>query len=98
MRTVDICHFYFKQGDDMRSHLETTANPAEAFEALAQQLAAAARDARKISKIIRGRRVEIQADTTNIALTGADEVVDRLVAAKLATEWQDDEDDLEEDK
>ena len=96
MKSVELAPLYYKQGTDMAGHLEK-ASVADALEAFAAQLAAAAKDLRRVKRIVAGHRVKIDADTHHIGITGPDEVIDKLVAAGLAEVDDEDEDSEEEE-
>lgn len=84
MKYATIYLPYFKQGDDLAAHLESTANAAEVLEAHAAQMDDAASQLRAIKSIVAGEPVTIDTDTHHIGIEAEDATVDRLVAAGLA--------------
>jgi DNA-binding protein YbaB len=97
MKSAEIHLPYFKTGDDLSHHLASTASPAEAFEAHASQMDAAAEQLRAIKKVLADQPVEIEAGTHFIAVTGPDSVIDQLIAEKLATAREDEDEEIFED-
>lgn len=94
MKHATIHLLYFKQGDNLAGHLKSTANVAEALEAHAAQMDAAADRLRAIKGIVGEEPVTIHAGTLFIDITAADAIVERLVAAGLAEIEESEEDDL----
>ena len=94
-RSVVIHLPYFKQGNDLRMCLDDTENLADALEAHAEQMDAAAKQLRAIKKIVAGQPVEVNAGTHHIGITGPEAVLEQLLAEELAE--KDDLDDLEDD-
>lgn len=94
MSTAEIYLPYYKQGDDMANHLASSNSVAEALEAHATRMEAVANQLRAIEKLVVGQPVKIDASTHFIGISGPDEVIDKLIAGRLATapEFEDDED------
>ena len=92
-KVADIPLPYFKQGDDLRWFLKENP-PKKALLLHAEMLTVAAKQLRRISKLISDSSVEINADTHHIDITGPVKTIDKLIGLKLATEqdWDDDED------
>jgi hypothetical protein len=101
MKHAEIQLPYFKQGDDLSHHLKQASTVDEALELHAQQLEHGANVLRTIRAAVRGHDIQIEADTHMIQVSGPDEVIDSLIAGKLASIpiWDETgEDDDQEDE
>ena len=95
---------YFKQGDDLHEHLSEP-TPEAAFRSYAERLKAAAAHAEAVAEVLKGKEdIEIDANVHHIGISGPSEVIEELVAKKLAEKDEcdgeddgEDEDDCEED-
>jgi hypothetical protein len=92
LKWADIRLPYFKQGDDLHWFLKDNP-PKKALLLDAEMLEFAAKQLRRISKIISNRSVSFQADTHHIGVSGPAKVIDNLIALKLAEKpaWEDEE-------
>lgn len=80
----------FKQGDDLRSHMETHVDDARVFLAMANQYEEAARICRRMAGVIkesgREKEIEIDGDAHMISISGPPEVFAGLVSDKVLFE------------
>ena len=102
MAHVEICLPYFKQGDDLSYHVESTDSPANAFKCHAHQLEDAVSMLKKIAEILdKYTDVSVEACTHHISLDGPEEMVKELVNAELGRipEWlEEEEEEYEEEE
>jgi hypothetical protein len=101
MKTAEIHLPYFKQGDDLGHCLDHCPSIEEALEQDAVNLEGAASILRQIKNMVKGHKVEMQADTHYISISGEDDLIDALIKEELAYldpfEDEEDEDWEEED-
>lgn len=104
MKTAEIHLPYYKQGDDLRYHLDNSESFEAALKAHAEQLEAAAAVLREVRERVDGEDITLNADTHWIGIEGPDDLIDSLIASGLAhhdpfeDEYEDDEcDESEED-
>ncbi len=84
---------YYKQGDDLRFHLEQSADVGDALERHASDMDAAARKIRELRESLAGRDVQIEADTHMILIHADEDVIDLLAERELVEVWLDDEEE-----
>ena len=91
----------FKQGDDLRSHLNQN-NVPEAFLGLAEQYEEAAAICRKVAGCLaeaNPKDIDVQADTHHIGITAPEKLMSSLVADETVREdeWEEEFEDEETD-
>ena len=93
---------HYKQGDDLAHCIDqckkrdSTDPVADGLALWSDCLRVASEAAAEIAKKIRGKKIEIQADTHMIHLSGDDDVIQELIDLELAYKYDDDEEECEE--
>ncbi|KYF68697.1 hypothetical protein [Sorangium cellulosum] len=97
MKWAELHLPYFKQGDDLAHWLRKTRQPVAALEAHAEQLDWSAARLRQVKEAIVGQKVQIDADTHVICISGPDGLIDGMVRSGLLEFTSDDDADDEPD-
>jgi predicted RNase H-like HicB family nuclease len=87
---------YYKQGDDLSACLEQTNSVEEALMLHASTLEEASKQLKQISKLVKGKRIHIEADTHHISIDADEEVLTDLDEAGLI--WFDEFEEEDEDQ
>jgi hypothetical protein len=97
-KQAEILLGYFEKGDDMSYCLENSTSAEGALIMHAAMLEDDAATLRKISGLVAGHNVSIEADTHYIAVTGPVAVIDGLLSLGLLDTWRFDvcEEDVDE--
>ena len=106
-KTAELNLFYFKKGDDLRSHIESTDNIVEALNDHSDSLSQSAEKLKDLAKALEkyknfDNKFDVQADTHVIVITGPEKWINELIELDLLDEldYMDDvfPDELEEEE